>query len=236
MPVLPSYGNQSIDLHNKSIDWFLYERKKVFNGLIMHCLDKEFVHKNRETKSTSLCDQNLTKNYWKIHFLFEFKYEIIYKTLSSSNQQMYALNFLKTFIFNYVCYGTFINMKNSTQPKKRLDSSYEFYSSFNLSSLNDYGKNFLLTHFIQKQPSDVFYKRRNFLQNTSERLLLFIPQVFFQGVRKRPVVWNELKRFFRCIFTVNKWWIICQYWSLTPITLKFWLQKFHAIGFTPSLI
>ena len=25
MPVLPSYGNQSIDLHSKSIDWFLYE-------------------------------------------------------------------------------------------------------------------------------------------------------------------------------------------------------------------
>ena len=188
MPVLPSYGNQSIDLHNKSIDWFLYERKKVFNGLIMYCLDKEFVHKNRETKSTSLCDQNLRKNYWKIYFLFEFKYEIIYKTLSSWKRQMYALNFLKTFIFDYVCYGTFINMKNSTQPKKRLDSSYEFYSSFNLSSLNDYGKNFLLTHFIQKQPSDVFYKRRNFLQNTSERLLLFIPLVFFQGVRKRPVV------------------------------------------------
>ena len=25
MPVLPSYRNQSIDLHRKSIDWFLYE-------------------------------------------------------------------------------------------------------------------------------------------------------------------------------------------------------------------
>ena len=25
MPVLPSYGNQSIDLQVKSIDWFLYE-------------------------------------------------------------------------------------------------------------------------------------------------------------------------------------------------------------------
>ena len=25
MPVLPSYRNQSIDLHSKSIDWFLYE-------------------------------------------------------------------------------------------------------------------------------------------------------------------------------------------------------------------
>ena len=25
MPVLPSYRNQSLDLHNKSIDWFLYE-------------------------------------------------------------------------------------------------------------------------------------------------------------------------------------------------------------------
>ena len=25
MPVLPSYRNQSIDLHNKPIDWFLYE-------------------------------------------------------------------------------------------------------------------------------------------------------------------------------------------------------------------
>ena len=25
MSVLPSYRNQSIDLHSKSIDWFLYE-------------------------------------------------------------------------------------------------------------------------------------------------------------------------------------------------------------------
>ena len=25
MPVLPSYRNQSIELHNKSIDWFLYK-------------------------------------------------------------------------------------------------------------------------------------------------------------------------------------------------------------------
>ena len=25
VPVLPSYRNQSIDLHSKSIDWFLYE-------------------------------------------------------------------------------------------------------------------------------------------------------------------------------------------------------------------
>ena len=25
MPVLPSYRNQSTDLHIKSIDWFLYE-------------------------------------------------------------------------------------------------------------------------------------------------------------------------------------------------------------------
>ena len=25
MPVLPSYRNQSFDLHSKPIDWFLYE-------------------------------------------------------------------------------------------------------------------------------------------------------------------------------------------------------------------
>ena len=25
VPVLPSYGNQSIDLHSKSINWLLYE-------------------------------------------------------------------------------------------------------------------------------------------------------------------------------------------------------------------
>ena len=25
MPFLPSYRNQSIDLHSKSIDWFLFE-------------------------------------------------------------------------------------------------------------------------------------------------------------------------------------------------------------------
>ena len=35
MPVLPSYRNQSIDLHNKSIDWFLYEDNLAFNGLIL---------------------------------------------------------------------------------------------------------------------------------------------------------------------------------------------------------
>ena len=27
--VLPSYRNQSIDLHSKSIDWFLYEENTV---------------------------------------------------------------------------------------------------------------------------------------------------------------------------------------------------------------
>ena len=26
-PELPSYGNQSIDLHSKSVDWFLYGTK-----------------------------------------------------------------------------------------------------------------------------------------------------------------------------------------------------------------
>ena len=25
MPILPSYKNQSVGLHNKSMDWFLYE-------------------------------------------------------------------------------------------------------------------------------------------------------------------------------------------------------------------
>ena len=34
MPVLPSDRNQSIDLHSKSINWFLYEGKFLeFNGL-----------------------------------------------------------------------------------------------------------------------------------------------------------------------------------------------------------
>ena len=33
MPVLPSYRNQLIDLHSKSIDWFLYERKLAFHVL-----------------------------------------------------------------------------------------------------------------------------------------------------------------------------------------------------------
>ena len=33
MPVLPSYRNQSIDLHSKSIDWFLYEGNTGTNGL-----------------------------------------------------------------------------------------------------------------------------------------------------------------------------------------------------------
>ena len=32
MPVLPSYRNQSIDLHSKSIDWFLYvDNTGIFN-------------------------------------------------------------------------------------------------------------------------------------------------------------------------------------------------------------
>ena len=33
MPVLSSYRNQSIDLHSKSIDWFLCEGKLALNGL-----------------------------------------------------------------------------------------------------------------------------------------------------------------------------------------------------------
>ena len=33
MSVLPSYRNQSIDLHSKSIDWFLYGGSTAFNGL-----------------------------------------------------------------------------------------------------------------------------------------------------------------------------------------------------------
>ena len=36
MPVLPSYGNQSIDLLCKSIDWFLYEGTLELNGLICY--------------------------------------------------------------------------------------------------------------------------------------------------------------------------------------------------------
>ena len=33
VPVLPSYRNQGIDLHRKSIDWFLYEGNTGTNGL-----------------------------------------------------------------------------------------------------------------------------------------------------------------------------------------------------------
>ena len=33
MSVLPSYRNQSIDLHSKSIDWFLYEGNTGIHGL-----------------------------------------------------------------------------------------------------------------------------------------------------------------------------------------------------------
>ena len=36
VPVLPSYGNQSIDLHSKPFDWFLYEAILPLNGLILH--------------------------------------------------------------------------------------------------------------------------------------------------------------------------------------------------------
>ena len=32
MPLLPSYRNQSIDLHSKSIDWFLYEGNTGLNS------------------------------------------------------------------------------------------------------------------------------------------------------------------------------------------------------------
>ena len=35
MQVLPSYRNQSIDLQRKLINWFLYEGKLSFNGLIL---------------------------------------------------------------------------------------------------------------------------------------------------------------------------------------------------------
>ena len=40
MPVLPSYGNQSIDLHSKC---FLYEGNSALNGLI---LDYYFITKD----------------------------------------------------------------------------------------------------------------------------------------------------------------------------------------------
>ena len=33
MLVLPSYRDQSTDLHNKSIDWFLYKGNLALNGL-----------------------------------------------------------------------------------------------------------------------------------------------------------------------------------------------------------
>ena len=33
MPVLLSYKNQSIDLHSKSIDWFLHRAALALNGL-----------------------------------------------------------------------------------------------------------------------------------------------------------------------------------------------------------
>ena len=39
MPVLPSYRDQSIDLHSKSIDWFLYEDNTGFywvNKNVLH--------------------------------------------------------------------------------------------------------------------------------------------------------------------------------------------------------
>ena len=35
MPVLPLYINQSINLHSKSIDWFLYEATVAFKGTLM---------------------------------------------------------------------------------------------------------------------------------------------------------------------------------------------------------
>ena len=38
MSVLPSYRNHSIDLHRKSVDWFLYEATLAFNGLTNNCL------------------------------------------------------------------------------------------------------------------------------------------------------------------------------------------------------
>ena len=35
MPVLPLYINQSIDLHSKSTDWFLYEATVASKGTLM---------------------------------------------------------------------------------------------------------------------------------------------------------------------------------------------------------
>ena len=55
-PMSLSHTNQSIDLHNKSMDWFLYDRKirheKVKQFLMMRC---KFCLKQNLIKSQFLC-------------------------------------------------------------------------------------------------------------------------------------------------------------------------------------
>ena len=51
MPVLPSYRNQSTDLHSKSIDWFLYESNTEFAVMDASAVSHLFSKPSREILS-----------------------------------------------------------------------------------------------------------------------------------------------------------------------------------------
>ena len=49
MPVLPSYKNQSIDLHSKSIDWFLHRAALALNGLNQSIRERKTIQMDKNS-------------------------------------------------------------------------------------------------------------------------------------------------------------------------------------------
>ena len=73
MPVLSSYRNQTTDLLNKSIDWFLYRATPAFNGLNWKLLkavnyyQKSFITdgwQSPKDTNVSMLALNLSKPMW----------------------------------------------------------------------------------------------------------------------------------------------------------------------------
>ena len=58
MQVLPSYRNQSIDLQNKSVDWFLYEATLTFNALNLFRVFRTLPAIDGGTFSSYSCSQS----------------------------------------------------------------------------------------------------------------------------------------------------------------------------------
>ena len=49
MPVLLSYKNQSIDLHSKSIDWFLHRAALALNGLNQSIRERKTIQMDKNS-------------------------------------------------------------------------------------------------------------------------------------------------------------------------------------------